>query len=260
VGEVLTPMDRRCADALADEVSVLIRQKVISERSPAADALLDYRNDGQMLSERSDRIASLGREIERLKKLLDRDHTGLAAGLNAVRQIGRGYRWLGLGEWGSYDYTERTEETLRNEIRTCLDEIEAKALLALNESGVRAMAAFYPDRDRIASLEADLAAIRSEREEQNVANATLSALLLESTADLAAARERVEEAERWLGIAALYLLQEGLTRQRIAAFLAARPEAEGKEKPMEPRWECVCGTGNIPAYLDRCDSCKRPRP
>ncbi len=38
------PFDVRCADALADAVDVLVQRKVIDSRSPAADALLDYRN------------------------------------------------------------------------------------------------------------------------------------------------------------------------------------------------------------------------
>lgn len=48
------PLDKRCADALADEVDLLVRKKVIDSRSPAADALLDYRNPPT--SPRSDRL------------------------------------------------------------------------------------------------------------------------------------------------------------------------------------------------------------
>jgi len=61
--KTLRPILRRCADALADEVAVLVCRQVIDSRSPAADALLDYRNDclspQLMISPRADRIADL---------------------------------------------------------------------------------------------------------------------------------------------------------------------------------------------------------
>lgn len=57
------PLDKRCADALADEVDILVRKKVISSRSPAADALLDYRNPPS--SPRSDRMLDLERDLAR---------------------------------------------------------------------------------------------------------------------------------------------------------------------------------------------------
>lgn len=56
----------RAAEALADEVSVLISRKVIDSRSPAADALLDY-HETKMRTPRSDRIAELEQEVERLR-------------------------------------------------------------------------------------------------------------------------------------------------------------------------------------------------
>lgn len=49
--------DQRAADALADEVDVLVRRKAIDSRSPAADALLGYRNPP--MTERSDRLVKL---------------------------------------------------------------------------------------------------------------------------------------------------------------------------------------------------------
>jgi hypothetical protein len=53
----LSPFDRHCADALADEVAALVRHGVLDSRSPAADALLDYRNPPS--SPRADRLAEL---------------------------------------------------------------------------------------------------------------------------------------------------------------------------------------------------------
>lgn len=38
------PFDVRCADALANEVDRLVRRRIIDSRSPAADALVEYRN------------------------------------------------------------------------------------------------------------------------------------------------------------------------------------------------------------------------
>ena len=62
---------RQCADHLADEVDVLIRRRVIDWRSPAADALLDYRDPESPTSERSDRILSLEADISSARALAD---------------------------------------------------------------------------------------------------------------------------------------------------------------------------------------------
>jgi hypothetical protein len=60
----LDPFVIRCADRLADEVAALVRRRVIDSRSPAADALLDYREPPS--TPRADRLAALEREVERL--------------------------------------------------------------------------------------------------------------------------------------------------------------------------------------------------
>ncbi len=52
----LAGLDKRCADHLADEVDVLIARKLLDSRSPAADALLDYRDPPR--TPRSEQIAS----------------------------------------------------------------------------------------------------------------------------------------------------------------------------------------------------------
>lgn len=92
------------------------------------------------------RIVELTAEVARLRDLLDRDRTGLAAGLNQVRQAAKGYAWIGAGEWGSYDYTEQTEATLRREVQYMLDGIESLAVTALRQSGERANEAFNPKK------------------------------------------------------------------------------------------------------------------
>lgn len=56
------PFDVRCADALADEVAVLIDKKLLDSRSPAAGALLDYRNP--LRSPRSDRLRTLEADLD----------------------------------------------------------------------------------------------------------------------------------------------------------------------------------------------------
>lgn len=64
------PFDRRCADALADEVATLVRRGLLDSRSPAADALLDYRDPPS--TPRADRMAQLEMEIERLRSWMTR--------------------------------------------------------------------------------------------------------------------------------------------------------------------------------------------
>src|SRR5436190_18717944 len=59
----------RCAELLADEVDVLVRRKIIDSRSPAADALLDYRSPPS--TPRSIELANLRADIERLTKERD---------------------------------------------------------------------------------------------------------------------------------------------------------------------------------------------
>jgi len=46
------------------------------------------------------------------------------------------------------------------------------------------------------------------------------------------------------------LLRELIRRQKAGML---------REAAAEPRWQCGCGTANIPAYLRECDSCGRPR-
>jgi hypothetical protein len=56
------------ADRLADEVDVLIKKKVIDSRSPAADALLDFRDPPR--TERSSRLASMEQTIANVQSYL----------------------------------------------------------------------------------------------------------------------------------------------------------------------------------------------
>lgn len=63
--EPLRTMKDRAADHLADEVQVLVQRRVIDSRSPAGDALLDYREP--VRSKRGDRLTELEAELARLR-------------------------------------------------------------------------------------------------------------------------------------------------------------------------------------------------
>jgi len=83
-------------------------------------------------------------EVARLKGLIERDRTGLAAGLDAVRKRLASSFWLGNeGEWGSYEWPERTERAWRGEVRQLLEETDSLALAALRASGDRVTEAFH---------------------------------------------------------------------------------------------------------------------
>ncbi|HKP08326.1 MAG TPA: hypothetical protein VJU58_13820 [Microbacterium sp.] len=70
----LRTFDHVAGDRLADEVAVLVRRRVIDARSPAGDALLDYRDPPT--TARADRLA----EIERA-------HAALSAEVEAMRPV-----------------------------------------------------------------------------------------------------------------------------------------------------------------------------
>jgi hypothetical protein len=74
------PFDVRCADALADEVALLIIRKAIDSRSPAADALLDYRDppEGQ-----GGRLAIAEDAAERWCRVATRAETNTAGAIAA---------------------------------------------------------------------------------------------------------------------------------------------------------------------------------
>jgi hypothetical protein len=98
----------------------------------------------RVLEELEASVVADKQEIARLRTLLNRDHTGLAEGLAAVERLTNGYSWILDGEWGSYDYTQRTMETLRKEIGFCLDSIRETTVKYLKQSGKVAHEAFNP--------------------------------------------------------------------------------------------------------------------
>lgn len=80
-------------------------------------------------------VGPLREALEAARDALNIDRTGLAAGLNEVKRIAKGYRWLPNGEWGSYSWEHRSEETLRKEVGWMIDGLEKAADAALHASG-----------------------------------------------------------------------------------------------------------------------------
>lgn len=64
----LRTFDQLAADRLADEVAVLVHRRFLDSRSPAGDALLDYRDPPS--SSRADRMASLENQIAQIEAKL----------------------------------------------------------------------------------------------------------------------------------------------------------------------------------------------
>jgi hypothetical protein len=75
---------------------------------------------------------------QQVRTVIDRDRSGLAAGLSHVQAIARGYRWIPEGEWGSYDYTMQTEQTLREECGNLIRGVVDGCMRYLVASGKRA--------------------------------------------------------------------------------------------------------------------------
>lgn len=108
-------------------------------------------------------------ERDEARELINRDRTGLANALAGVLKLVQGWAWVGAGEWGSYDYTERTEATLRAEWSTFEEQAVTLIRRALRESGYRADHAFHPEHpdrtEELDSLRAQLTAVERERDE-----------------------------------------------------------------------------------------------
>jgi hypothetical protein len=95
-------------------------------------------------------VAEKAREEEREKVLkenlvlirdvISKDQSGLAEALAKIQTLAKGYDWIPDGEWGSYDYTQHTVETLQKECGYLLTEIEKLAYEGLRDSGNRVIA------------------------------------------------------------------------------------------------------------------------
>lgn len=142
-------------------------------------------------------------EVERLKKLLNLDQTGLAEALNSVRKLIRGWEWVGVGEWACYSYEEHTVETLRGEWQN----FEGQALevigMALRKSGQRADSAFHLTPPPV-----------EERKDAAAELARVQALLVEALEELATIADVIPEDE----LAAV----EGTTSRAVARVMTER--------------------------------------
>lgn len=79
-------------------------------------------------------------EVERLRTLINRDRTGLAAGLDEVRRIAQGYDWICEGR-GPYRYDD---DRYRMEVGSLISKVVEAAGRALRDSGSRVDEAFHP--------------------------------------------------------------------------------------------------------------------
>ena len=88
----------------------------------------------------TDEEIRLTKEVERLKGLLNRDRTGLAAGLDAVRKIATSYDWICEGR-GTYAYDD---DRYRMEVGALITQVVAAVTEALRASGAVVDEAFHP--------------------------------------------------------------------------------------------------------------------
>lgn len=108
------------------------------------------------------RITAALTEIERVKAqnadltakvrdVINIDRTGLAAGLNHVQAVARGWSWIAEGTWGPYSYEYQTVETLQREVSYLITSVLSACDRALKQSGKRADAAarFVPVKDPV---------------------------------------------------------------------------------------------------------------
>lgn len=118
----------------------------------------------QACGELQRKLADALTEINRVRSLINRDRTGLAAGLDAVRKLVDGFSWLANDfDWGSYHYGDHSIATLRREIGSCFTQVGEVIDKALKASGDRATSAFHPENDPLPKLEAKLAEVERER-------------------------------------------------------------------------------------------------
>jgi hypothetical protein len=75
-----------------------------------------------------------------IRDVISKDQSGLAEALAKIQSLAKGYDWIPAGECGSYDYTQRTVETLQKECGYLLAEIEKIAYEGLRDSGNRVIA------------------------------------------------------------------------------------------------------------------------
>lgn len=85
--------------------------------------------------------AALDSAQQEVRSVINRDRTGLAATLNHIQAIVRGWQWIAEGTWGSYTYEEQTTQTLQKEVGELIESVLRAASRGLRQSGDRAIAA-----------------------------------------------------------------------------------------------------------------------
>lgn len=101
--------DKLAADRLADEVDALVRRKVIDMRSPAADALLDYREPPS--TPRSDRLADIEDKLAKVRRQRDE-----------ARELARSHE----REYNALRDRHSDTEHALNEARTRIADLESR--------------------------------------------------------------------------------------------------------------------------------------
>jgi len=86
---------------------------------------------------KAERERVLDEKYQLIRNVINIDQSGLAEALTKIRALAKGYDWIPNGEWGSYDYTKRTIETLQKECGFLLAEIEKISYEGLRDSGER---------------------------------------------------------------------------------------------------------------------------
>ena len=82
----------------------------------------------------------LEKKSKLIRDVISKDQSGLAEALAKIRTLAKGYDWIPAGEWGSYDYTRHTVETLQKECGYLLAEVEKISDEGLRDSGNRVTA------------------------------------------------------------------------------------------------------------------------
>jgi len=135
--EIIKWDDARLANDLGALAARRLRVEslVPADASTGEDAAIDHLHD-----ELRKRAETAEAEVARLKKLLERDHTGLAAALNACMLAAQSRWWIVEGR-GSYEWND---DRYRKETAKALQEIVEIARKALAASGKLVDSAFRP--------------------------------------------------------------------------------------------------------------------
>jgi hypothetical protein len=97
-------------------------------------------------------LAAERARVRELTDIINVDRTGLAAGLNHVVAVVKGYQWIADRTWGNYSYEQHTVETLQREVGWLIEGACNAAARALKVSGERASKAVRGPSPPVASV------------------------------------------------------------------------------------------------------------